>query len=189
MISAIGSQRAVVTLNETDMPSVNVGQKANLTFDAIPDLTLTGKVELIGATGTVTSGVVTYEVTIRPDTLDSRVRPGMTVSAAIITHVAADALTVPSAAVKTGSDGSTTVQVLVDGAPQSKTVQTGSSSDSAVEVTSGLSAGDKVITQTIASGNGTTTTTNGRGSGPGGFIFNGGPGDGGPPAGGPGGAP
>lgn len=192
VISALGTQRAVVTLNETDMPSVKVGQKATLTFDAITDLTLTGKVERIGVDGTVSSGVVTYDVTVRPDILDKRVLPGMTVSVAIITHVTTDALTVPSAAVKTGSDGSSSVQVLVAGAPQTRTIETGASSDSAIVVTSGLSAGDKVVTQTIdtSKNGGTTTTTSRRPGGVGGIL--GGGGDfGGPPGGGgfPGGAP
>ncbi len=184
VLSDLGSQRADVTLNETDIASVKVGQKATLTFDAISDLTLTGKVERIGTTGTNNSGVVTYDVVVKPDVLDDRVRPGMTVSAAIITRVSSDVLTVPSAAVKTAADGSASVQVLVNGSPQTRTVQTGASDDASIEVTSGVALGDKVVTQTIDPNKTTSTTTAGSaGRSNRGFnVLNGG---GGPPAGGP----
>ena len=105
---------AVITVAESDIASVKVGQKAVITFDALPDLTLTGKVKSVDYTGTNTSGVVSYEVVVTPDTPNENVSGGMTVSVNIITDVATDVLAVPSSAVKTSSDGSSYVQVLDD---------------------------------------------------------------------------
>ncbi len=184
VISDVSSQRAVVTLNETDIALVKTGLKVNLTFDALTDLNLTGKVELIGSEGTVSSGVVTYEVTIAPDSLDSRVRPGMTVSSVIVTKTRLNAIAVPSTAIKTQTDGTTYVQVLANKVPQNKTVVTGLVGDSVTEIVSGLSAGDKVITRTVSSDSSTTSTTKSSSNGLG-ILGGAAGGSGGPPAGGP----
>lgn len=153
---------AVVSLAETDVAKVEVGQKATLTFDALPELTLTGKVAEVDASGTVNSGVVSYNVTIVPDAGSAAVKGGMTVTAAIITQVVPDALAVPNSAVKS-QGGSSYVQILENGVPVDQTVQVGISIDSYTQVLSGLSAGQEVVTQTISSAT-TKTTTAGGGS-------------------------
>jgi macrolide-specific efflux system membrane fusion protein len=182
--------RAVITIAEGDIVSVKVGQKAVITFDALPDLTLTGKVKSVDYTGTNTSGVVSYEVTVTPDTPNEQVRGGMTVSVTIITEVATDVLAVPVAAVKTASDGTSYVQVLGDdGLPTNVTVETGMTTDSYVQITSGLTEGQEIIVSTSKSGSTTAVTTssqnqNGLLNGGGGFPGGGFPGGGGfPPPG------
>ncbi len=164
-------QVATVSLNELDVAKVSLGDKATLTFDAIPDLSLTGVVSDIDAIGTVTQGVVTYNVKITLDTQDDRVKSGMSVSAAIVTDSKNDVLLVPSSAVKT-SGGVSVVQTLPSAnpsdvgntqgvpstvAPTSMQVETGLSNDTQVEITSGLKEGDIIVTRTI-SGAATTQT-------------------------------
>lgn len=152
-------QVASISLNEVDVAKVKTGQKVTLTFDAISDLSMTGQVAQIDTIGTVSQGVVTYNVKISLDTQDERVKPGMSVSAAIISQVAADVLTVPNSAIKTGSSGSY-VQVLnSNGQPENKTVTIGISDDTNTQILSGLSEGDAVVTQTISSAKTTTTST------------------------------
>src|SRR5207248_903868 len=80
--------------------------KATLTFDAIPDLTISGTVAEIDSLGTVSQGVVTYNVKISFDTQDSRIKGAMSVSAAIITEVKQDVLVVLNSAVKSSSGAS-----------------------------------------------------------------------------------
>jgi HlyD family secretion protein len=99
-----------VSLNETDAASVQLGQPVSMTFNAIPNLTLTGKIAEIDPVGTVTSGVVTYDVQISFDNEDPRVKPGMTVTAVITTASVASAIQVPSSAVTT-ANGVSYVQV------------------------------------------------------------------------------
>jgi HlyD family secretion protein len=169
---------AELSLNEVDAAKIKIGDKATLTFDAIDSLSLTGSVAEISTIGAVTQGVVSYTVKIAFDSQDERVKPGMTVNAAIITDVHQDVLTVPTSAVKTQA-GISYVQVftppLVDtGGTQGVTsitlpnqveVTVGLSSDSAVEIVSGLAEGEQVVTRTV-SGTATkvtTPTTNARG--------------------------
>jgi len=148
-----------IPVNEIDAAKVQVGQKVVLTFNALPDLTVAGQVATIDPIGTVSSGVVTYNVQISFDTQDQRVKPGMSINAAIITNVAQDVLMVPNGAVKT--QGTTKyVQVLVNGAPQIKTVTTGVSGTTNTQILSGINAGDKVVTQTITTGSTSAAVTN-----------------------------
>ncbi len=161
---------AEITLNEVDIAQVKTGQKVNITFDAIENLNITGKVVETDTLGTVSQGVVTYGVKIAFDTQDERVKPGMTLSANIITEVKQDVLMVPSSAIKQQGDISY-VQVVANDAdietnlaatntsgaiiPQSslrvRQIQVGLSNDTMTEVISGLKEGDIVITQTINS--------------------------------------
>lgn len=167
--SQVGSGTAIATLltaqkictiplNEVDVSKVQPGQKVVLTFDALPDLSVAGQVATIDPVGTVTQGVVTYNVQISFDTQDPRVKSGMSINAQIITNVKQDVLLAPSSAVKT--QGSTKyVQVLVNNAPAQKIVTTGLVNDTNTEILSGLNEGDKVVTQTITSGATSASTT------------------------------
>ena len=132
---------ATVTIAETDISSVAVGQKVTLTFDALTDLTLTGKVTRVDTVGTNASGVVSYTAVITPDVMNPSVKSGMTVTASIITQTAQDVLAVPTSAVKSSSSGKY-VQILQNGVPTDVTVETGLSGDYYIEITSGLTAGE-----------------------------------------------
>lgn len=145
----VAAQRiAEVSLNEVDVAKVAVGQKVALSFDAIEDLNLTGQVAEVDTLGTASQGVVTYAVKVAFDVQDDRIKPGMSVSATVITDVKTGVLLVPSAAVKNqGSD--TYVEVLENGTPRRQPVEVGSSNDTMTEVTGGLSEGVAVITQTV----------------------------------------
>jgi len=134
-----------------DIANVSMGQEVVLTLDALNGVEMTGKVEKMDSLGTVASGVVTYNVTIDFDSLDERIKPEMSVSASIITDVKQDVLLVSASAVKTNSNGGYYVEVLANGTPAQKTVEIGSSNDTSTQITSGISAGDKVVTQTINS--------------------------------------
>ena len=158
VIDNLDSLKASVAINEVDVPKVTKEQKVTLTFDAIPDLTLTGKVEKIDSSGTNTQNVITYGVTCGFDSLDPKVKPQMNVSAAITTDVKQDVLIVANSAVKT-SGNTHYVQMMENGIPREQTVEVGIANDTETEITSGLKEGDTVVTQTI-SGTSTTTSTN-----------------------------
>lgn len=115
---------AEVSLNEIDAAKAKPGQKATLTFDAIPDLTIAGQVAEVDTLGSVSQGVVTYAVKIGfgpvrdsppkspsgaqsagaisngVDTQYERIKSGMSVTAAIIIEAKPDVLLVPNSAVK-----------------------------------------------------------------------------------------
>ncbi len=175
------SQIATLSVNEVDAAKIHLGDKATLTFDAIDGLTLTGTVAEIDPAGTVSQGVVSYNLQISFDTQDTRVKSGMTVNADIQTAVHQNVLVVPSAAVKTTS-GISYVQVFVPAltetggttgvtsavAPQQVEVTTGISDDTNIEILSGLTAGEQIVTKTTTGSATKTTTTTTSGGGPGG---------------------
>jgi HlyD family secretion protein len=140
---------AEITLNEVDAAKIKLGQKTILTFDALEELTVAGEVSEMGTIGTVTQGVVSYDAKIGFDAQDERVKPGMSVSAVIITQVKQDVLLVPNAAVK--EQNSTSYVEILDSSNQVQVqaVEVGLSNDTSTEIVSGLKEGDKVVTQTI----------------------------------------
>jgi HlyD family secretion protein len=161
---------AQIPFNEVDASHITVGQKVTLTFDALPELTISGKVIEVDPLGTVSQGVVTYNVKIGFDTQDDRIKPNMSVSASIITSVKQDVVTVPNEAVKTkngvskvsvasgiatstASDG-----ILLDVAPTEVEVQIGVSNNKVTEIISGITEGQAVVTKTIAATSATTAS-------------------------------
>lgn len=138
-----------ISLNEVDAATVQVGDKASITFDAVSGLTLTGKVTSLDIVGTVSQGVVNYNAKITLDSSDARIKPGMSASATITTATKDNVLTVPVGAIKIQNEASY-VQVLKNGVPTNVSVTLGVSNDTDSEVVSGLSEGEKIIIKTIA---------------------------------------
>jgi hypothetical protein len=86
-------------------------------------------------------------------------------------------LTVPTSAVHTTAAGST-VQVLVNGAPKSVSVQTGASDPTRIQILSGLKLNDvvviAVVTSSVPSTNGNSVLGGGGTRGGGGVVRGGG---------------
>lgn len=158
IIGDLTTMKAQVQINEVDVPNVQIGQKVMMTFNSVSSLSVSGKVEKIDSLGTIAQGVVNYNATIGFDTLDKRLKPGMSVSASIITGVKQDVIIVPNSAVKTQGTGNY-VEILNNGTtPQQVTVQVGAVNNTDTEIVSGLNVGDKVVTRTINPSAATTTT-------------------------------
>jgi len=182
-------QIAELSLNEIDAAKVSAGEKATLTFDAIPDLTLTGTVANVSALGAVTQGVVSYTVQIAFDTQDTRIKAGMTVNADIQSAVHQNVLLVPSTAIKaqgaesyvlafTPAIPEAEVQaagahgIVSSSAPRRIPVHPGISDDRNTEILSGVTAGEQIVVRTsngssvgTASAPKTSGAAGGRGAG------------------------
>lgn len=166
-----------VTLSEVDVAAVKVGQNVELSFDALGDGTYPGVVTAVSPVGTTTSGVVNYTVTIALKNPDSKVLPGMTALANIVTEEVPDAIYVSSRAVKTQGTRKV-VTLLLEGKEIPLTVKTGLTNSTFTEITGATMADGTAIT--LAEGdtlvlNATTTaatTTGGAAGGPpgGGFL-------------------
>ena len=93
--------QAEVEVDETDIPSVQIGQIAKITIDALQDKTFTGRVTEIGNSPiqqTSTSAgqqATNFKVKVQIDQQIPEVRPGFTCSAAITTATRKQALSVP----------------------------------------------------------------------------------------------
>jgi HlyD family secretion protein len=96
---------AEVEVDETDIPSVKLGQTAKITIDAMTGKTFTGKVTEIGnspiqasgSTGAPTSAsqATNFKVVVTLDTEIAEVRPGFTCTAEITTATRKDVVSVP----------------------------------------------------------------------------------------------
>ena len=132
----------ILHIDELDIPMVQPGQQVKLSVDALSDVTLYGVVEKIAPLGNTESSVTTYDVYVAlMGDVDSRVLGGMNVSGEIMVSSASNALLLPSEAVF--QDGKSWYVQLQSG--ESRAVELGMTTDSQVQILSGLSEGDMVV--------------------------------------------
>jgi multidrug efflux pump subunit AcrA (membrane-fusion protein) len=175
VIDDTSSYIAVMPFAETDAARLAANQATSLTFDAIPNLTISGHVLSISPAATVVSNVVDYYVSFVLNRTDPRLREGMTANAAVTVAQADNAIRVPNAAVHT-SGGTTTVTVLTNGQQVQTEVVTGIVGDTYTEIKAGLNEGDRVVLPALRT-TGTTSggsTFRGGGFGGGGIVRGGG---------------
>lgn len=134
-----------VSVDELDINSVEIGQEAAVTFDAIEDKEFTGEVTEIGNTASVNGGVAKYTVSVSVPK-DEEMKQGMNASATITIENRENVITIPVNALQEKGD-----KVFVytekdeDGNLSGETeVTTGLSDGTTVEITEGLSEGDTV---------------------------------------------
>lgn len=155
----------VVSVDELDIISLQVGQNVSIAMDAISDQTYAAKVSKVSQIGSASSGVTLYNVTLTIDG-DEKLKLGMNGTATIQIEERADVLLVPIAALNT-SRGASYVWLRSSDAgdePGVRTqVETGLSDENYAEIVSGLSEGDVVLITRQASA--TTTTRNESGAG------------------------
>lgn len=124
-------------VNEEDIPRVEVGQRAVLKADAFPDRILEARVDSITPKGDPVAK--TYRVHLAlPD--DTPLRIGMTVEVNVIVQVSANALLVPTNALR-----GTSLFVVEDGVAKRREVQVGIRGASNAQILSGLNETDRVI--------------------------------------------
>jgi len=152
---------ATITLSEVDIIKVKANQKVTLTLDAYTNKTFTGKVLGVNTSGTVSSGVTSYPVTILLDKTDVDIYPNMAVNASIIISIKADVIVIPTTAITTVNNEST-VQIKKNNEISTVAVELGESNDTQTEIISGINEGDEIITSVIdknSSSNNENTTS------------------------------
>ena len=125
-----------VQISEVDIPLVNLGQSAELVFDAYFEETYLGEIVEIAPIGTETQGVVTYNVTVKLLNGIEIIKSGMTAAVNIITEQKTDAYIVPGEAV-VNLDGTDTIYVIRNGVPVAVEVEVGAYSNRNLEILSG----------------------------------------------------
>lgn len=135
--------RLDVTVDEADIARVQVGQRAVITFDSIPDKTFQGKVTGVAPSATIQSGVATYLVSVSIAD-PGPIKPGMTGNASIVYGEQQNALLVPNRAIRT-QGRNRVVEVLVNGQRETREVKVGISNEQMSEITEGLAEGDQVV--------------------------------------------
>lgn len=143
-----------VTITETDISDVMIGQKATISIDALSGREIIGEVKRVDEIGTVTSGVVTYSAYISlvddqetPENELAGVLPAMTVQVDIESSRAEDVVVVPNGAIKSYKGGKA-VQVVDDktGELLYMPIEIGIVGITETEVISGISEGDEIVT-------------------------------------------
>ena len=145
-----------ISVNELDINKIQVGQRVEITADAVEGETFTGVVDKVNINGTTTNGSTNYPVTVLVDGTPEELKPGMNVSAKIVVEDAGNVLCVPVEAVSRGADGTSLVKVAGEGALdengnvvdpsklEDRVVTLGRSDDTYIEILSGLEDGETV---------------------------------------------
>ena len=142
-----------INVDELQISSISVGQKVQITADAVPDKTYVGTVTRVSMKGASNGGTTTYPVSIRIDDTDG-LRPGMNANAEIVVAEAKNALVVPNAAVVRGSyvlvtkdsPSAANADTAME-APEGFVyvpVKTGVSDDDYTQIVSGIQEGDTI---------------------------------------------
>ena len=149
VIYAPGAYEITGTVSDAQVNLVATGQTVQV-IPAGSNQALLGKVSAISPAATVTSGVATFGVTAQLTDTSNSLKPGISATASIVVKQVVHVLTVPTAAVHTTAAGNT-VQILVNGAPQSVSVQVGASDPIRTEILSGLQLNQQVVIAVVTS--------------------------------------
>lgn len=149
-----GTFTATADFAESDAAQVQLGDPALVTFQALPGVSIPGKVLRIdpSASTSATDQLVTFRIVVSMDGIPSTVRPGMTASISITTDEVAGVLAVPQAAITTVGGVSTVQVVQPDNTTVETTVQLGLKGDALTEITGGVAKGDVLAIPTGTSG-------------------------------------
>ncbi len=105
-IADLSKMKVTVQVGEKDIAKIAVGQSANVTYPAFPDIVSQGTVTAIASVANsdaanVGGGSVTFNVDILIEAPDSRLKPGMTAEVSVVTEQLDDVVMVPTMALMT----------------------------------------------------------------------------------------
>jgi multidrug efflux pump subunit AcrA (membrane-fusion protein) len=135
-----------VRVNQLDIPYLHVGQTARIHLDAYPDLSLSGKLEQLGAiglSGGLSNTVRAFGGLFSIEGSDARLMPDLSASLDVVLSQEANALVVPRDAVVV-QDGKSWVYIKRTLGFEKQAVKTGDEDDFEVVVLSGLEPGMEV---------------------------------------------
>jgi RND family efflux transporter MFP subunit len=146
-----GLDEFVVTADfaESDVVGIAPGQKVSLEFDALPDEPREGEVTHVAPFGAVDpsgASLTTYEVTVSVPNAPAGLRAGMTAQASITTEERLGVVAAPVTALVPTEDGFVVRVQAEDGTISNVPVEIGIRGGYYVEIVSGLSEGDRVVT-------------------------------------------
>ena len=150
-------------VDEADIGEVKEGQRVSFTVDAFPDDVFQGTVTQVRQQATTESNVVTYEVVISAPNEDLKLKPGLTANVTIYTLELPNVLALPNKALRFNpseamlnpgesihpTESKTKVWVKKGPELHAIPVELGTTNGTLTQVLSGLSEGDKVITEVV----------------------------------------
>lgn len=142
-----GNMKFVANVDESDIGKVVIGQKGLVSLDAYPDEIFEGEVTKIAFAAITTRGGGTafpVDITL-PENIDQCFKVGMNGDAELIIAEKSEVLIVPPEAIST-KKGETYLQVIEGRSVKEIKVEKGLESDTQVEIISGVSEGQLIIT-------------------------------------------
>jgi HlyD family secretion protein len=148
------------SVDEADIGRVKVGQDAEFTVDAYPDIEFRGKVGQVRIAPVTVQNVVTYNVVVTVENPELKLKPGMTANVSIIVAENKDVVRIPNAALRFRMTEATKTQtqvrkgagvwMLEAGKPVRVQVSTGISDGNFTELLSGdLKEGQELIVESL----------------------------------------
>ena len=119
-IADLSKMKVTVQVGEKDIAKIAVGQSANVTYPAFPDIVSQGTVTSIASVANSDAangggGSVTFNVDILIEAPDARLKPGMTAEVSVVTEQLNDVVMVPTMALMTEDGEHYYVNVATDG--------------------------------------------------------------------------
>lgn len=149
IISIISKNQYEIEANipEADIAKVHVGNSANVTLDAYPDINFEAKITSVDPAETIVEGVATYKVTLQLVSEDGKIKSGMTANIDILAEKKENVLSVPQRAITTRNGDKFVTILKNDDATEEVKVTTGiKGTNGYIEIMEGLKEGDKIIT-------------------------------------------
>lgn len=100
MAEDLTKMKVVVSVDEADIADVKEGQRVKFSVDAYPQKLFEGTLTQLRLNSQIVNGVVTYDAVVNVANPEFLLRPGMTVTAQIITDVLKDVSVLPNAALR-----------------------------------------------------------------------------------------
>lgn len=118
-IADLSKMKVTVQVGEKDIAKIAVGQRANVTYPAFPDIVSQGTVTAIASVANSDAangggGNVTFNVDILIEAPDARLKPGMTAEVSVVTEQLDDVVMVPTMALMTEDGEHYYVNVATD---------------------------------------------------------------------------
>jgi membrane fusion protein, macrolide-specific efflux system len=149
MITVVSNSDVInASVDASQTSEIKAGDQATITTEGV-NAPVTGRVASIGLIASISSGVATFPVVIDVTGSTSGLYAGASASVSVTYKEVANALVVPSAAVQPGPGGNSVVDVMVHGQQVPKNVTTGIVSGGLTQITSGLTAGEQAVVNTV----------------------------------------
>lgn len=117
-IADLSKMKVTVQVGEKDIAKIAVGQSANVTYPAFPDIVSQGTVTAIASVANSDTanggGSATFNVDILIEAPDARLKPGMTAEVSVVTEQLDDVVMVPTMALMTEDGEHYYVNVATD---------------------------------------------------------------------------
>lgn len=118
-IADLSKMKVTVQVGEKDIAKIAVGQSANVTYPAFPDIVSQGTVTAIASVANSDAangggGSVTFNVDVLIEAPDARLKPGMTAEVSVVTEQLDDVVMVPTMALMTEDGEHYYVNVATD---------------------------------------------------------------------------